>query len=108
MTAPHIDLRGLVRPTLVEMTKREDNPNLAEFLRLIETGAVKLDAIITHRFAFEAATQAYELLSGPDTGKALGVVLAYPASSPPEPKRTTFRSTPPNFCALPKSDEPQA
>ena len=26
-----IDLRGLVRPTLVESTAREDNPNLAEF-----------------------------------------------------------------------------
>jgi DNA-directed RNA polymerase subunit alpha len=31
VTAPHIDLRGLVRPTLVEMTKRDDNPNVAEF-----------------------------------------------------------------------------
>src|ERR671933_2847769 len=26
-----IDLRGLVRPALVEATKREDNPNVAEF-----------------------------------------------------------------------------
>ena len=26
-----IDLRGLVRPQLVESTKREDNPNIAEF-----------------------------------------------------------------------------
>ena len=26
-----IDLRGLVRPTLVEATKRDDNPNMAEF-----------------------------------------------------------------------------
>src|SRR5919199_5551515 len=29
--AQAIDLRGLVRPTLVEATKREDNPNVAEF-----------------------------------------------------------------------------
>jgi len=31
VTSPTIDLRGLVRPTLVEMTKRDDNPNVAEF-----------------------------------------------------------------------------
>lgn len=31
MTGPKIDLRGLVRPSLVEMAKRDDNPNVAEF-----------------------------------------------------------------------------
>jgi DNA-directed RNA polymerase subunit alpha len=30
-TTTHIDLRGLVRPTLVEMTKRDDQPHVAEF-----------------------------------------------------------------------------
>ncbi|MBX9927716.1 MAG: DNA-directed RNA polymerase subunit alpha [Gemmatimonadaceae bacterium] len=34
-----IDLRGLVRPQLVEMTKRDDNPNIAEFrLQPLERG----------------------------------------------------------------------
>src|SRR5687768_17881258 len=34
-----IDLRGLVRPALVEGTKREDNPNVAEFrLQPLERG----------------------------------------------------------------------
>src|SRR5207253_7209069 len=33
------DLRGLVRPQLVEATKREDNPNVAEFrLQPLERG----------------------------------------------------------------------
>src|SRR6059058_4208405 len=37
--AQAIDLRGLVRPQLVEMTKREDNPNVAEFrLQPLERG----------------------------------------------------------------------
>ena len=37
--AQTIDLRGLVRPQLVEMTKREDNPNIAEFrLQPLERG----------------------------------------------------------------------
>ena len=34
-----IDLKGLVRPQLVEATKREDNPNAAEFrLQPLERG----------------------------------------------------------------------
>ena len=34
-----IDLTGMVRPHLVEMTKREENPNLAEFrLQPLERG----------------------------------------------------------------------
>ena len=37
--AQTIDLRGLVRPQLVEATKREDNPNIAEFrLQPLERG----------------------------------------------------------------------
>src|SRR5215208_5177995 len=37
--AQAIDLRGLVRPQLVEATKREDNPNVAEFrLQPLERG----------------------------------------------------------------------
>src|SRR5512146_3387272 len=37
--ASTIDLRGLVRPQLVEATKREDNPNIAEFrLQPLERG----------------------------------------------------------------------
>src|ERR671914_1786605 len=36
---PTIDLRGLVRPQLVEATKRDDNPNVAEFrLQPLERG----------------------------------------------------------------------
>src|SRR5262249_15075950 len=37
--ATRIDLRGLVRPQLVEASKREDNPNVAEFrLQPLERG----------------------------------------------------------------------
>ena len=37
--AQAIDLRGLVRPALVEATKRDDNPNIAEFrLQPLERG----------------------------------------------------------------------
>ena len=39
LMATTIDLRGLVRPQLVEATKRDDNPNVAEFrLQPLERG----------------------------------------------------------------------
>src|SRR5437763_14699925 len=39
LMATTIDLRGLVRPQLVEASKREDNPNVAEFrLQPLERG----------------------------------------------------------------------
>jgi predicted dehydrogenase/threonine dehydrogenase-like Zn-dependent dehydrogenase len=59
--------------------------NLAEFVRLVGDGAVRLDDIITHRFPFSDAERAYAELSG--GGGALGVVLEYPESKAPEPRR---------------------
>ncbi|HEX7050686.1 MAG TPA: bi-domain-containing oxidoreductase [Longimicrobiales bacterium] len=61
--------------------------NLAEFLRLVGCGALSLDAVITHRFAFADAEQAYATLTGPDAKRALGVVLAYPEAPAPERAR---------------------
>ncbi|MBI4543561.1 MAG: bi-domain-containing oxidoreductase, partial [Gemmatimonadetes bacterium] len=51
--------------------------NLAEFLRLLSSGDVVVGPLITHRFAFADAPQAYELLGQRSAG-ALGVVLEYP------------------------------
>ena len=43
-----IDLTGLVRPHLVEMTKREDNPNVAEFRKSPERWIpIDWDAAVT-------------------------------------------------------------
>jgi predicted dehydrogenase/threonine dehydrogenase-like Zn-dependent dehydrogenase len=60
--------------------------NLEEFVRLVGTGAVRLDELITHRYTFDEAERAYEQLTAPDAA-ALGVVLEYPAQPQPEPKR---------------------
>ena len=69
--------------------------NMQSFLYLVSTGAVKLDALVTHRFAIDDALGAYELL---ETGreKYLGIVLTFP-----EPdvnrvptKRVELRSAP--------------
>jgi predicted dehydrogenase/threonine dehydrogenase-like Zn-dependent dehydrogenase len=50
--------------------------NFQAVLALIAQGALKLEPIITHRFALDRAEEAYGLVSG--GGKALGVVLEYP------------------------------
>ncbi|MDA8168356.1 MAG: bi-domain-containing oxidoreductase [Nitrospiraceae bacterium] len=50
--------------------------NMEEFLRMISIGAVRLGGITTHRFPFDKALDAYELLlSGREP--AVGVVLDY-------------------------------
>lgn len=58
--------------------------NMAVFLDLVAQGQVRVAPLITHRFPFEQALEAYEMLL---TGRepAIGVVLAYPA--PPDLKR---------------------
>jgi polar amino acid transport system substrate-binding protein len=61
--------------------------NLGEFVRLLGSGAVRLEPLITHRFPFDEAPQAYETLTGEAAGGALGVVLEYPESLAPEPRR---------------------
>jgi predicted dehydrogenase/threonine dehydrogenase-like Zn-dependent dehydrogenase len=50
--------------------------NFQAVLALISQGALKLEPIITNRFALDRAEEAYRLVS--DGGKALGVVLEYP------------------------------
>ncbi|MFC3714009.1 bi-domain-containing oxidoreductase [Sphingoaurantiacus capsulatus] len=51
--------------------------NLETFLDLLASGAVDVKRLITHRFAIEAAPQAYELLAGKPREPYLGVVLTY-------------------------------
>ena len=61
--------------------------NLAEFLRLVSIGAVRLDELITHRFPFAEVERAYGVLMGEGGRAALGVVLEYPEEAAEEPRR---------------------
>jgi predicted dehydrogenase/threonine dehydrogenase-like Zn-dependent dehydrogenase len=54
-----------------------ENRNLAEFMRLLETRAVAVTPLVTHRFAFGDAAAAYQTARDREAG-ALGVVLQYP------------------------------
>jgi predicted dehydrogenase/threonine dehydrogenase-like Zn-dependent dehydrogenase len=52
--------------------------NMQAFLELVASGRVALDRLITHRFEFEHAVSAYDVVTGDDAGSVLGVVLEYP------------------------------
>lgn len=59
--------------------------NMAEFVRLLSSGALGLDSIITHRLPIASGTDAYALISGGDRS-ALGVVLEYPDNASATPR----------------------
>ena len=52
--------------------------NMDEFLRMVANGRVRVDPIITHRYAIEDALQAYDLVYKGGGGH-IGVLLSYPA-----------------------------
>ena len=51
--------------------------NMAEFLAQVAKGSVRLDQIITHRFPFDRALEAYEMILE-HKAPCMGVVLEYP------------------------------
>lgn len=52
--------------------------NMAEFLRLVGSGAVKLERLISHRFAIAEAERAYAIITGSERQPHLGILLSYP------------------------------
>ncbi|MGA9117264.1 MAG: bi-domain-containing oxidoreductase [Bacteroidota bacterium] len=64
-----------------ELVRWSESRNLREFVRLMETGAVKTRELITHRVPVEKATGAYDMiLKG--TEKSIGVVITYAGADP--------------------------
>jgi len=55
--------------------------NLAAFLELVGAGQMDPAALITHRYAIDQATEAYELIQGRHQSRALGVLLDYPGAA---------------------------
>jgi predicted dehydrogenase/threonine dehydrogenase-like Zn-dependent dehydrogenase len=66
-----------------------ENRNMEEFLRLTSQGRVQLDPLITHRFALEDASRAYETIMDPSRN-SLAVLVKYPGADLAEPL-TEFR-----------------
>ncbi len=56
--------------------------NFQAVLLALATGALRTEPLISHRFAIEQASEAYELLSSPEL--SLGILLRYPETADPE------------------------
>lgn len=56
-----------------------ENRNMEEFLRLASRGRLRLEELITHRFALEDAAEAYRTIIDP-ASNSLAVVLRYPSA----------------------------
>ena len=85
--------RGLDYPVgYVRWTERR---NMAEFLRLLAVGKVRVAPLIIHQFPIEEASQAYATLSDPQV-QSLGILLKYPESEVPPPlaRRQVVESKP--------------
>lgn len=59
-----------------------ENRNMQEVLRLISTGQLRVDPLITHRFDLEDGPKAYQTIMNPSLG-SLAVLLKYSAASEP-------------------------
>lgn len=65
--------------------------NFEAVVNLMAKGQLSVKPLITHRFAIEKATQAYEVIAGKKE-KFLGVLLTYPEGERKEERRITFPS----------------
>lgn len=78
---PNFEEKGIDYPAAyVRWTEKR---NMEAFHQLIETGQIDVAGLITHRFEFEKAADAYELILG-RTEPYFGVLLAYDTSKPVE------------------------
>ena len=78
---PRYERRGQDYP--LPYVRWTENRNMEEFLRLTDAGRVRLDHLITHRFAHADAPEAYRTIMAPGS-ESLAVVLRYPAADIPE------------------------
>jgi len=74
MYDPDYEERGLKYP--LAYARWTAQRNMEEFLNMVSLGSVRLDAVTTHRFPFEKALEAYQMILGSDAD-AVGVVLHY-------------------------------
>lgn len=83
---PNYEERGVEYPT--GYVRWGERKNLAEFLRLVAEGKVKLDALTTHTFEISDALDAYDLVLGKRKEPFTGIVLTYPGVEKPVRKVT--------------------
>lgn len=65
--------------------------NMEAVVGLLESGKLKVESLITHRFPIEKADEAYEVITGKKKEAFLGVLLTYPQEVSSAPvSRVTF------------------
>lgn len=72
---PNYEKNGIDYP--YSYVRWTENRNMEEFLRLLASERVKVDPLITHRFALEQASKAYDTILDP-ASNSLAVLLEYP------------------------------
>ncbi len=61
-----------------------ENRNMEEVLRLLSTGQLRVDPLVTHRFDLQDGPKAYETIMNPSSG-SLAVLLKYPVAAEAAP-----------------------
>jgi predicted dehydrogenase len=67
-----------------------ENRNMEEFLRLLGTGQIDVDPLVTHRYPLQEAPQAYQTILAPNS-TSLAVLLRYPSADSPTAVYTPLR-----------------
>jgi predicted dehydrogenase len=80
---PSYERKGQDYP--ISYVRWTENRNMEEFLRLVGTGQVRVQPLITHEFALDDAAQGYQTILNPASG-SLAVVIRYPALETPVPQ----------------------
>jgi predicted dehydrogenase len=55
-----------------------ESRNMEAFLQFVAQGKVQIQGLITHRFAIDQATEAYDLITGKRNERSMGVLIRYP------------------------------
>lgn len=71
-----------------------ENRNMACFLEMLQSGQVRLDPLITHRFKLADATSAYALIGGERKEPYIGILLEYDRPLETISRRTVFSPKP--------------
>jgi predicted dehydrogenase/threonine dehydrogenase-like Zn-dependent dehydrogenase len=86
---PEYEINGTDYPaSYVRWTERR---NMSAVIGMIAAGQLRLDRLITHRFPFAKAPEAYDLIAGTESHKVLGVVFEYPDLPRPSSGRVELR-----------------
>ncbi len=88
---PQYEEQGIDYP--LPYVRWTEGRNIEAFLDMLASGVVRVSPLVTHRYKIEESSRAYDLLSGPDAGPYLGIIIQYDTESPLQ--REVVRKQPP-------------